>query len=210
MSYCLKPVEETSEYPSNEPTYDNSISPSLSPKSKIPSSLPSTSETVEITVQPTSIFDVIAESTRFPQRQGDARSSSPNQIVFNDTTVRTDRYREFPIYWRVIICFIVVLLLWWWMSYYWCNQYVFCSLGGQSQQRYFPEQITIRTKTFARTPPADVIVPITDSDDEATASSPTFPVPKIISTTKIMEKNSHINDDEESEIGVYIEDDSVM
>lgn len=218
ISYCLKPSQQTFEYPSDEPTQYSSISPSLTPKSTSPLSQQPTRGTVEITIHPTSIFDVIAESTRSPQRQddrGDTNSSSPNQVVFNDTSTRTDQSREIPTYLRFIIFFVVMLLMLISISYRWCyRRRPMCCRREQQQShgRHYNEQTTIiRTKTFARTPPVDVILPNTDSDDEGMPSSPTFPVPKIISTTKIIpKKSSIIDEDEESEIGVYIEDGSVM
>ena len=74
-----------------------------------------------------------------------------------------------------------------------------CCRSFEERRNHY-RQSTNRTKAFARAPPAHGTM----------SSSPTFPVPKIISTTKIISQNSHVDDDEDSEIGVYIEDDSVM
>lgn len=211
ISYCLKPVQQTSGYPSIAPTYDSSVSPSFPPKSEIPLSQRPSIGSVEITVHPTSIFDVISESTRAPMRQDitDNRSSKPITIVFNDSTSKSNEGIEIPKPWRYIIFFIVLVLMVWLISYRWCyrNRPKFCR--HPPAQRHH-QHMTNRPKTYARTPPADIVVPITDSDDEATTSSPTLPVPKIISTKKIISNYRNVDIDEESEVDIYIEDESVM
>lgn len=211
ISYCLKPIQITSEYPSIAPTDDSSVSPLFSPRTKIPSSQRPSIETVEITVHPTSIFDLISESTRSPQQEG-SDSSSPMEIFINGTTSRSDPLRDIPKPLRYIIFVVVVLLMLLSISYRWCyrRRPKFCRRPRQEQRNMYHRQTSMRMKTFARTPPADIVVPISYDEDEATASSPTFPVPKIISTTKIISNHHTIDNDEESEIDIYIEDDSVM
>lgn len=202
ITYCLKPTLQTSEYPSIAPSYGFSMLPSISSISSHPSSQQPSSGTVEITVQPTSIFDVITESTRSPEQQDDddSRSFSPSEIVFNDTSTNTDGSREIPTHVRYILFFAIMLVMLYSISYRWCYRHRPMCCRSFEERRNHYRQSTNRTKAFARTPPAHGTM----------SSSPTFPVPKIISTTKIISQNSHVDDDEESEIGVYIEDDSVM
>jgi Tyrosine-protein kinase ephrin type A/B receptor-like len=220
-SYCLKPIQETSVKMTNIPSEFDSESPSITIPSINPSKYPSTSPSdlfvipskqpstspsnvIVISLQqpsslpsnslvntnePTTIFDVITYSTQTPNKVNNSAPSRPNKVVFGDQSSGADDNSRNEKTLKVItlsifaipILMVVIMLL----------------LRRRKRHQEMTMMSSPKSQSFVH------------PDDEATTSSPTFPVPKIISTPRLLHVRSP-NDDGDSVVGLFIEDESVM